>query len=76
MNKQTAEGRPFLRWLALVLSLVGLATLVVLLIPRKESATMLPAATPTAMTVETRTNIPPIDANAPTETKTATFALG
>ncbi|MGD9028858.1 MAG: hypothetical protein PVG25_03510 [Anaerolineae bacterium] len=76
MNKQPAEGRSFLRQLAPVLFAAGLVLVIVLLTPRKESATMLPTATPAETTVETTTGIPPIDANAPTETKTATFAMG
>jgi hypothetical protein len=72
MNKRTAQGRPFLRQLALALSLAGLVILAVLLIPEKESATMLPTAT----SLDTMTAIPPIDANAPTQTRTATFAMG
>jgi hypothetical protein len=58
--------------MALVLSLAGLVVVAVLLTPKKERAAMLPTATP----AQTRLGIPLIDANAPTHTKTATFAMG
>jgi hypothetical protein len=72
MNRSTAGSRPFLKHLALVLSLAGFVVVAVLLIPTKERATMLPPAAP----AQTKIDTPPIDANAPTNTKTATFALG
>jgi hypothetical protein len=61
-----------MRQLALVLSLAGLLIAAILLLPTKERSTMRLAATP----VQTRLGIPPIDANLPAQTKTATFAMG
>jgi hypothetical protein len=72
MNGQTAGSGSLLQHLALVLSLAGLVIVAVLLIPTKERPTMLSLATP----AHTRVDIPPIDANASVQTKTATFAMG
>ncbi|MGD2176971.1 MAG: hypothetical protein PVG71_04025 [Anaerolineae bacterium] len=72
MNKPIAESGSFLTSLALVLALAGLVVVAVLLIPRRESATMRPTVTP----AETKIDVPLIDANAPPRTKTATFAMG
>jgi hypothetical protein len=58
--------------MALVLSLAGLVVVAVLLTQKKERATMLPTAAP----AETRLDVALIDANAPTHTETATFAMG
>jgi hypothetical protein len=80
MNKRTSKGRPFVRQIALLLSVAGLVILAVLLLPKKEKAAMLPTARTADKAAETRpetgTDMPAIDANAPTQTRTATFAMG
>ena len=72
MHRSIPGSRPFLRHIALVLPLAGLVVVAALLIPTKERATMLPTATP----AQTKIDTPPIDANGPAHTKTATFAMG
>jgi hypothetical protein len=72
MNQPIAGSLWYLRQLALVLSLAGLVILGFLLIPTEERATMRSPAT----LAQTKTGIPPLDANAPAHTKTATFAMG
>jgi hypothetical protein len=72
MEKASVGRRSFLGGLALVVALAGFVIVALLLIPQKESETLYQTAKPAG----TKTEIPPIDANAPARTKTATFAMG
>ena len=56
--------------LPLVVTAVAIGT--ILLAPMKENAEMDSSTTPS----KTEADVPPIDRDAPTETRTATFAMG
>jgi len=84
MNNRSEAARPTLRRVALAVSLVGIAVVAILFISMRGRGPMVPteAGSETGPEIRTdlsddrRDDIPPIDADAPGETKTATFAMG
>lgn len=76
MNKPSEATRPLLRRVALTVIFGGIAILAILFISTRGKATMVPTETASETTSDVASSIPPIDADAPTETKTATFAMG
>jgi hypothetical protein len=72
MDNGSEASRPTLRWVALAASLVGIAVVAILFISMRGREPMVP----TEAESDERADIPPIDATAPSETKTATFAMG
>lgn len=64
--------RAVLRHLALPLTIAGIALAAILLLRTRETATMSSPTKPEDPGI----TIPPIDLAAPTDTKTATFAMG
>ena len=78
-NEPSRPRRAILRYLGLTLIVVGIVAAAIGIVttaisvgPLEERADMNAWSTPTEM----KGRIPQIDLNAPTETKTATFALG
>jgi hypothetical protein len=80
MDKRSEASRPTLRRVALAASLVGIAVVAILFVSMRGRGPMVPTETESETGSEIRADlsdgIPPIDANAPRETKTATFAMG
>jgi hypothetical protein len=72
MHNQTPGRRSFAWQIGLVLVLAGLAIVAARFTSAKERTTMVPTASP----AQAEKIAPPIDANAPDRTETATFALG
>jgi hypothetical protein len=72
MDNGSEAARPTLRRVALAASLVGIAVAAILFISMRGREPMVP----TEARSDARADMPPIDANAPGETKTATFAMG
>jgi len=72
MDNGSEASRPILRRVALAASLVGIAVVAILFISMGGREPMVP----TEAGSEVRADIPALDANAPSETKTATFAMG
>jgi hypothetical protein len=71
-EKRPEATRPILGRIALPLTITGIVIAAILLIALRERPSMTSSATPS----ETASGIPPIDRDAPTNTKTATFAMG
>ena len=73
MTHQRLEAiRDVLRHVALPLTIAGIALVAILLLHTRETATMGSPTKPEDPGI----TIPPIDLAAPTDTKTATFAMG
>ena len=72
-DKTSKPIHTLLKYIAVPLAIAGIVIAAILLTPRKENATMTPVRTPTEVE---DTTIPVIDRNAPTDTETATFAMG
>ena len=73
MTKKPFEAtQAVLKYVGLPLIIAGIVIAAILLTPMKEKAEMVPTRNPSEM----EASVPPIDANAPATTKTATFALG
>jgi hypothetical protein len=72
MDNGSKTPRTTLRRVALAASLVGIAVVAILFISMRGRGPMVP----TEARSDVRSDIPSIDANAPSETKTATFAMG
>jgi hypothetical protein len=80
MDNRSEAARPTLRRVALAVSLAGIAVVAILFISMRGSDPMVPteagSETGSEISSDHRGGIPPIDADAPAETKTATFAMG
>jgi hypothetical protein len=84
MDNRSEAPRPILRRVALTVSLAGIAVVAILLISMRGSEPMVPTEAGSETVPEIKADlsddlidgIPPIDANAPGDTKTATFAMG
>ena len=76
MDNRPEAPRSTLRRVALAVGLVGIAVVAILFISMRERGPMVPTEAGSDTGPERRDTIPPIDANAPSETKTATFAMG
>jgi len=72
MENHTPVRRSFAWRTGLVLVVAGLAIVAARLAPAKERATLAPTLPP----ARNDRNTPPMDANTPAHTETATFALG